>query len=174
MGLSSKGKLFGAVRVGLPLNSSVAFMQPQAKSLGHLEHGCETWIALGAEGAIQALAAEAGIPGSLRQPLGTGDVTQGPRQSSHIIRCLLKPGIQLVSHFFWCTQMLGHVIRRESSGSRSAHGLGLGHGVWSSKVAWVAMDQAIHTHQDASPAWLVGCQEASWREPLGAPAPCAR
>ena len=42
MGLSSEGKLFGAVRVGLALNSSGSGMQSQAQSLGHLEHGCET------------------------------------------------------------------------------------------------------------------------------------
>jgi len=36
-------------RVGLPLKNSGTGMQPQAKSLGHLEHGGETWIAIGAD-----------------------------------------------------------------------------------------------------------------------------
>ena len=40
-------------------------MQPNAKSLGYLEHSGQTWIAFGAESPVKAFAAEPGILGNL-------------------------------------------------------------------------------------------------------------
>ena len=40
-------------------------VKPYAKGLGHFEDGGETWISLGAESAVKALAAEARVLGYL-------------------------------------------------------------------------------------------------------------
>jgi hypothetical protein len=59
-------------------------VQPYTKCLGHLEYSCETGVAVGAEGTVQAFAAEPCVLGYLRHTFRSGNVAQGASDTGNI------------------------------------------------------------------------------------------